>query len=234
MNQTPTSKISVSRNWKSLIIAIIPIIVFGYVVFLRYNNVATLDKIAGEDKLFENLQALIAFLAIIPSGILAYKNRRNRKKLWLYSILSIGLFVFSMEEISWGQRIFDWESSEFFVENNNQNETTLHNMKSFAFLLNFGYLIIGFVGSVLSIFPSLVNKLKLSFFREIIPKQKHFSYFFIILIVQLLYWTFRRWDITWWTSHMNVRELETTELIFTIAVFLILSEQAKKQLAKQQ
>ena len=39
------------------------------------------------------------------------------------------LFVFGAgEEISWGQRIFDIQSNEFFLEHNAQNETNLHNL----------------------------------------------------------------------------------------------------------
>lgn len=39
------------------------------------------------------------------------------------------LFIFGAgEEISWGQRVFGWESGEFFMEHNAQNETTLHNL----------------------------------------------------------------------------------------------------------
>ena len=39
------------------------------------------------------------------------------------------LFFFGAgEEISWGQRIFGIESSEYFKENNAQQETNLHNM----------------------------------------------------------------------------------------------------------
>ena len=34
-----------------------------------------------------------------------------------------------MEEISWGQRIFNIESSEFFKANNSQSETNFHNME---------------------------------------------------------------------------------------------------------
>ena len=32
------------------------------------------------------------------------------------------------EEISWGQRIFDWETPEYFLANNKQEETGLHNL----------------------------------------------------------------------------------------------------------
>jgi hypothetical protein len=39
------------------------------------------------------------------------------------------VFLFgSGEEVSWGQRIFNIESSEYFVENNSQGETNLHNI----------------------------------------------------------------------------------------------------------
>ena len=39
------------------------------------------------------------------------------------------IFIFGAgEEISWGQRIFNVESSEYFLENNAQGETNLHNM----------------------------------------------------------------------------------------------------------
>ena len=47
----------------------------------------------------------------------------------------IGLFVFAAlfifgagEEISWGQRIFNIESSDFFKANNGQGETNIHNL----------------------------------------------------------------------------------------------------------
>ena len=38
-------------------------------------------------------------------------------------------FLGTGEEISWGQRIFGWQSGEFFMENNKQLETNLHNLR---------------------------------------------------------------------------------------------------------
>jgi len=46
---------------------------------------------------------------------------------WWFLLLAGGLFVLGMEEISWGQRIFGWETPEDLFENNVQNETNLHN-----------------------------------------------------------------------------------------------------------
>jgi len=38
------------------------------------------------------------------------------------------IFLASMEEISWGQHIFHFPSSRYFLENNLQEETNLHNL----------------------------------------------------------------------------------------------------------
>lgn len=44
----------------------------------------------------------------------------------VYALL---FFLGTGEEISWGQRIFGWESGDFFMENNKQFETNLHNLR---------------------------------------------------------------------------------------------------------
>jgi hypothetical protein len=50
--------------------------------------------------------------------------------LWKLGVLGFALlFLFGAgEEISWGQRLLDIESSDFFKENNAQEETNLHNL----------------------------------------------------------------------------------------------------------
>lgn len=56
--------------------------------------------------------------------------RRERARLFLaMTALYAVIFLFGAgEEISWGQRIFQVESSEFFLEHNAQGETNLHNL----------------------------------------------------------------------------------------------------------
>ncbi len=53
-------------------------------------------------------------------------------KSWLFSLALITLAIvcifFAGEEISWGQRIFGIESSDYFKENNAQGETNIHNL----------------------------------------------------------------------------------------------------------
>ena len=84
-----------------------------------------------EDGLFENLTAV--FLLFI-SIVMAWRIIKFRKgKSWLWYLTHIGvmlIFFFGAgEEISWGQRIFNIESSEFFEEHNTQDEMNLHNLE---------------------------------------------------------------------------------------------------------
>ncbi len=72
------------------------------------------------------------FLAI-AAGVLALNAKslsgQGKKRLaWLTVLYAVMYFAAAGEEISWGQRIFNWTSGEFFVENNYQGETNLHNL----------------------------------------------------------------------------------------------------------
>ena len=48
-----------------------------------------------------------------------------------FKILNIlylfGVIYYLLEEISWGQHIFNWNTPDFFIEINDQNETNFHN-----------------------------------------------------------------------------------------------------------
>lgn len=43
-------------------------------------------------------------------------------------VYALVFFFGAGEEVSWGQRIFGWESGDYFQENNFQGETNLHNL----------------------------------------------------------------------------------------------------------
>lgn len=68
--------------------------------------------------------SLVQFFRLLTRG-------KGKPILWKLAVLFFGLlFLFGAgEEISWGQRIFNIESSEFFKGNNVQKETNFHNLK---------------------------------------------------------------------------------------------------------
>ncbi len=70
---------------------------------------------------------LIGFFVCIKR-LLFLKGHRPVLFLFMTSLLATFFFFGAGEEISWGQRIFSIESSEFFTENNAQGETNLHNL----------------------------------------------------------------------------------------------------------
>ena len=78
-----------------------------------------------EDLLGEWAQFYLFFFALLFSVQQALKTSRYRI---FFAVLSIACFYVIMEEISWGQRLFGWESSEWFKTKNLQGETNLHNM----------------------------------------------------------------------------------------------------------
>lgn len=105
--------------------------------------------IIQEDTAIEWLQALFFFGGAVYAFMISYKflNFKLLSHSILYGLLAAGLLFISMEEISWGQRIFNIENPNFFEENNMQGETTLHNLTTVAPLLSKFYILIGLYGA---------------------------------------------------------------------------------------
>jgi hypothetical protein len=85
----------------------------------------------SEYGVIENLTILYSFIgAIISFKLIGMsKNLPYTKffKVW-FTLFTIALIYLGGEEASWGQHIFGWESSEYFLENNQMYETNLHNL----------------------------------------------------------------------------------------------------------
>ncbi|MCR9115151.1 MAG: hypothetical protein NXH84_17865 [Rhodobacteraceae bacterium] len=85
---------------------------------------------AAEDNLVEYATAVFLFVA----SLVLFSNARSLfgKSMRGAAVLTVfyGLLFFfaAGEEISWGQRIFSWETGETFQEINKQGETNLHNL----------------------------------------------------------------------------------------------------------
>ena len=72
-----------------------------------------------------------SFTILIASSLLLLKASRkweNSGARWLLFTAATGMFIIGMEEMSWGQMIFNWETPELFNDYNVQHETGLHNL----------------------------------------------------------------------------------------------------------
>ncbi len=86
----------------------------GIYIFLTY-----------EDLFGEWTQTLFFAVACYQASCLFFAKSRYR---WFFLILATSCFYVAMEEISWGQRLFNIETPEFFKEHNQQREMNLHNL----------------------------------------------------------------------------------------------------------
>ncbi len=94
------------------------------------------DTVAGlkKETLVEQLSSILYLFSIIfllssifvRNTINVTKKDKIIIKNWLLSC-SVILLIMYLEEISWGQQFFNWESTGIFKENNMQSETNVHN-----------------------------------------------------------------------------------------------------------
>ncbi|MPS65296.1 MAG: hypothetical protein DI622_04510 [Chryseobacterium sp.] len=112
------------------IISLILLITVIYAIYVYFTDSAYFEYLVQEDGFYENLTSAFLFFTSFALLIKFFKYQKYYGALWKVGVLlmALGLFFGGGEEISWGQRIFHIQSSEFFKENNAQEETNLHNM----------------------------------------------------------------------------------------------------------
>lgn len=85
--------------------------------------------------------------------------RRQRETVFFlaYSFLAIGLLVIGMEEISWGQRIFNMNTPSVLETHNVKGELNFHNVDGFP--LHNAYIVVGFYGAFARLLtPGLIKR----------------------------------------------------------------------------
>ena len=85
---------------------------------------------AQEDGFVEYATAIFLLIAslVLASNASSLKARGAWLAMICTGFYALLFFFASGEEISWGQRIFGWETGETFSEINKQQETNLHNL----------------------------------------------------------------------------------------------------------
>lgn len=106
--------------------------VFPYVL-IYFMSADTIMGYFAEDKFFEWFSAISWFAAAVLFGV-ALQAVILRPGLvhpiWYFGLLAI-TFIAAGEEISWGQRLFDYETPAVVANSNLQGEMNLHNLELF-------------------------------------------------------------------------------------------------------
>ncbi len=106
---------------------------FSVALIFQATNKEALHNFIIEDHFLEWFGFFVLFFGFLFTGYYFIQIAKEEKKpfplkgLTLFCLSAAFLFG-AMEEISWGQRVFDIESGEFFKANNAQAETNFHNM----------------------------------------------------------------------------------------------------------
>jgi hypothetical protein len=214
--------------------AILAILTAPFIIALTGLIAALIGKgvykwLIHEDSIVENLQVLFYALALV-FGILVVKQ------LWqsghkAFAILYIGLclgFVFLIgDEISWGQRIFGWQTGAALKAINRQGETNLHNIKGVEELFRWAELLIGVYGTLVPLilltpyFPAQFRKPA----SWLVPHYSLVPYFFLLLSWRLIHNVFK---LTQSHPYAADEYTEIIELILAIGFFLFLVYQSRQ------
>lgn len=144
-----------------------------------------------EDGILEDITVLLAFTSSCILLYIAWLYRFNKRGVFVL-MLALVLFLFGMEEISWGQRIFGWKTSQLMQAVNEQQENNLHNL--FNEYFDIGYLVVCSLMSSLFFFRNqwiyILSKFSpLRVLAELIPAKGFFyaGYFYLFLMIFTLF-----------------------------------------------
>jgi hypothetical protein len=135
----------------------------------------------------------LSAIAFILTGLVSFRIAIGRFKAghawqaWLFIAVAVVMIFAGGEEISWGQRIFGWETPQELIDVNDQGETNLHNIGIVLQLTNLAMFLTGLYGTI-----AYVANRNLRFARRwdqgdylFVPPFFLATYFFPILIFRI-------------------------------------------------
>lgn len=141
--------------------------------------------LVNEDGPMEWSQAAVWFIAAVLAAIVTWRLARDRR--WalaaLWAVLATGCFLSAGEEISWGQRVFGFETPERLEEANEQDEVTFHNLGAVHVMFRLTMLIAGLYGSVLAVGIRLWDRGRYDEVLDLIVPPMFLTTWFAVLFV---------------------------------------------------
>ena len=182
-----------------------------------------------EDGPVENLQVLFYFLAFLVALRIVWRFAvsRDRAMAALFGLFCLGSVVMIGEELTWGQRIFGWETPYAMLIRSKQAETNLHTICGVEFAFKWVQMLVGAYGAFL---PLLVWRWRpLAAYRQtlarLVPPFSVIHYF----LFMFLWRTYRNLIPRPRTFYIFFSEYnEVIELILAMGFFLFSLYQLRK------
>jgi len=203
------------------------IVLLGLVAALIGGNVYRV--LTGEDRLAENLQVYCWLLAFGMGWLVIQRlGKAGRYGMaFLYFCLIAGIFVIIGEEVSWGQRLFGWETPDALKVVNRQHETNIHSLDGMVDTFRSLYLLIGAYGTILPVLfyrarPSAIYQ---KFISLLVPHITLVPYF-LATFAWRIYLSF--WKLPEKYYFEISKYSEVVELILALGFLLFISFQFRK------
>lgn len=168
-----------------LIVFLLPAAIFVMFLVIKVWFPYAYDTMVQEDAIIEYIQFGLYLAAAIASFLIATKffGSGLLSHGILYSLLCLTLTFVAIEEISWGQRIADIETPNYFTQHNTQGEISIHNLSSFQSHLSVAYMLVGLYGTLSWIFAKSIKLNKDHVFNFVVPEWYLSTYFFPVAFV---------------------------------------------------
>ena len=203
-------------------ILILPFLTLSILFIYRItlNDLEGYIRRISEGSLFE----WFGFLFLFFSSFLLLKSSANNLGKPQKNILKIGsliMFVWSMEEMSWGQMLFNWVPPKMINEINMQNETNIHNLRYIhdkSWLILLVIFSIFFIFSIIGSYLRSRGEIKIGSIADIIfPIGCTSSYFFFAALIYLGVVLLKSGIFV---PILHTREQEIGELLFSLGFFI--------------
>ena len=148
---------------EKIVLSIVFVLMVIGIIAAWVNKTWFLESYVVEDGFIEDVTLIPLAILTLTCLILLFKYAR-KKNAWFfftYLFIALGSFFILGEEISWGQRIFGFQTSEYFREHNSQDEENIHNLIIGGEKLNkiiFTDVLVAGVAIYLIVIPWLYNK----------------------------------------------------------------------------
>lgn len=115
----------------ALVIALAPVLFWLGSAVVAKTNEPLFFRLTAEDGLVENAQVAAFFIGTLLAASIARIFCARKQLGWggVYAFAAIAFFWVAGEEISWGQRLFGFETTGLMKQINIQSEMNLHNIQ---------------------------------------------------------------------------------------------------------
>lgn len=169
-----------------------------------------LSRMQSENGPHELLQFFVLVMGFFVCLHYFFRCRNKTKLLnFWFGLAAVCCFYVAGEEISWGQHVFDWATTGYWSEVNDQNETNFHNITSWFDQKPRLILEVGIIGGTI-ILPYLQKRHWISIPQNLailMPSAQLGVIALLIIIPKLIEKAFELFDIAVFSRISEVQEL---------------------------